>query len=185
MGTLDDAIREHLELKRRLGTSDEEIERKQEEAFGKGSRPAPQAEEARPAEEASGPEVPRTEEPPASEEIFSAEQDLAAAEPATNGQHPEAAQDTQDHAVAPDPAGGFEEEIFEPDEVPPEESLDPELTVRDAREAGKPAPEPEDRWTGEPEPAEDVLEETPEFLEETPEQDRLWFEQRPPKDFDF
>ena len=32
---------------------------------------------------------------------------------------------------------------------------------------------------------EDVLEETPEFLEETPEQDRLWFEQRPPKDFDF
>ncbi|HZJ29041.1 MAG TPA: hypothetical protein VFD37_03520, partial [Solirubrobacterales bacterium] len=32
---------------------------------------------------------------------------------------------------------------------------------------------------------EDVLEETPEFLEETPEHDRLWFEQRPPKDFDF
>jgi hypothetical protein len=33
--------------------------------------------------------------------------------------------------------------------------------------------------------SEDVLEETPEFLEEMPEQDRLWFEQRPPKDFDF
>jgi hypothetical protein len=182
MGTLDDAIREHLELKRRLGTSDEEIERKQEEAFGKGTRPAPQAGEARPAEdEASAAEVPRVEEP----EIFSAEQDLAAAEPATNGQHPEPAQDTQDYAVAPEPAGGLEEEIFEPDEVPPEESLDPELTVRDAREPGKPAPEPEDRWTGEPEPTEDVLEETPEFLEETPEQDRLWFEQRPPKDFDF
>lgn len=32
---------------------------------------------------------------------------------------------------------------------------------------------------------EDVLEETPEFLEETPEHDRLWFEQKPPKDFDF
>ena len=32
---------------------------------------------------------------------------------------------------------------------------------------------------------EDVLEETPEFLRETPEQDRLWFEQRPPRDFDF
>ena len=27
--------------------------------------------------------------------------------------------------------------------------------------------------------------ELPEFLEETPESDRLWFEQRPPKDFDF
>jgi hypothetical protein len=46
----------------------------------------------------------------------------------------------------------------------------------------------------EPEPAEpsappradeDVLEETPDFLEETPEDDQLWFEQKPPKDFDF
>jgi hypothetical protein len=34
-------------------------------------------------------------------------------------------------------------------------------------------------------PSEDVLEETPEFLQETPEHERLWFEQRPPKDFDF
>ncbi|MGI8557492.1 MAG: hypothetical protein ACR2ND_04145, partial [Solirubrobacteraceae bacterium] len=33
--------------------------------------------------------------------------------------------------------------------------------------------------------AEDVLEQTPEFLQETPEHDRLWFEQSPPKDFDF
>ncbi|MBN8866052.1 MAG: hypothetical protein J0H98_00720 [Solirubrobacterales bacterium] len=32
---------------------------------------------------------------------------------------------------------------------------------------------------------EDVLEATPEFLEETPEHDRLWFEQKEPKDFDF
>ena len=29
------------------------------------------------------------------------------------------------------------------------------------------------------------LEETPDFLQETPEHDRLWFEQRPPRDFDF
>ena len=36
-----------------------------------------------------------------------------------------------------------------------------------------------------PEQDEDVLEETPEFLQDTPEHDRLWFEQRPPKDFDF
>jgi hypothetical protein len=32
---------------------------------------------------------------------------------------------------------------------------------------------------------EDPLEETPEFLQDTPEHDRLWFEQRPPRDFDF
>jgi hypothetical protein len=35
------------------------------------------------------------------------------------------------------------------------------------------------------EPDVDVLDETPDFLEETPEHDRLWFEQRPPRDFDF
>lgn len=34
-------------------------------------------------------------------------------------------------------------------------------------------------------PDEDVLEETPDFLEEAPEDDQLWFEQKPPKDFDF
>jgi len=34
-------------------------------------------------------------------------------------------------------------------------------------------------------PDEDLLEETPDFLEEAPEDDRLWFEQKPPKDFDF
>src|SRR4051794_21600448 len=32
---------------------------------------------------------------------------------------------------------------------------------------------------------EDVLEDTPQFLEESPEDDELWFEQKPPKDFDF
>ena len=36
-----------------------------------------------------------------------------------------------------------------------------------------------------PEDDEDVLEETPDFLQDTPEHDRLWFEQKPPRDFDF
>jgi hypothetical protein len=31
----------------------------------------------------------------------------------------------------------------------------------------------------------DLLEDTPDFLQETPEHDRLWFEQKPPRDFDF
>jgi len=31
----------------------------------------------------------------------------------------------------------------------------------------------------------DALEDTPQFLEESPEDDDAWFEQRPPKDFDF
>ena len=39
MGLLDDAIREHLELKRRLGADSNEIERLEGEAFGPASRP--------------------------------------------------------------------------------------------------------------------------------------------------
>ena len=53
-----------------------------------------------------------------------------------------------------------------------------EEDVFDVEETPAP-PEPELNEDG------DVLEGTPEFLEETPEHDRLWFEQRPPRDFDF
>lgn len=57
----------------------------------------------------------------------------------------------------------------------------------------EPVDEPEPEPDEEPEPPaaaaprgeEDVLEETPDFLEEKPEDDQLWFEQKPPKDFDF
>ncbi len=45
--------------------------------------------------------------------------------------------------------------------------------------------EPEPDEPPAPRADEDVLEETPDFLEETPEDDQLWFEQKPPKDFDF
>jgi hypothetical protein len=52
-------------------------------------------------------------------------------------------------------------------------------------------PEPEEDTPLPPTPPatgsrhEDVLEDTPEFLEDAPEDDELWFEQKPPKDFDF
>jgi hypothetical protein len=59
-------------------------------------------------------------------------------------------------------------------------------TREHAAAAEKGAPSEEAAPSDEDEPAEDdVLEETPEFLQDTPEHDRLWFEQRPPKDFDF
>ena len=41
-----------------------------------------------------------------------------------------------------------------------------------------------DEASGRGSDGEDVLEETPDFLQETPEHDRLWFEQKPPRDFD-
>jgi hypothetical protein len=48
-----------------------------------------------------------------------------------------------------------------------------------------PASEEHDVAAGHGEGHEDVLEDTPDFLEESPEDDQLWFEQKPPKDFDF
>jgi|SRR5881394_1777686 len=66
-----------------------------------------------------------------------------------------------------------------PVEVEIEEEVEVEITevVEEEVEAEDPPPA-----AG---PDEDVLEETPDFLEETPEDDQLWFEQKPPKDFDF
>jgi hypothetical protein len=160
MGSLDDAIREHLELKRQRGATDDEVKRQEEEAFGRGRRPAPKP--------TSGDDSP--DDPLALEDPLPPEE-LEAAEPRSNGQPAE-------HQEAP-PV--FEPEPFEPDEVPAEESLQPEMTVRDARDETAERDETGDR---EAPASDDPLEETPEFLEGSPEEDRLWFEQRPPKDFD-
>ncbi|MFM9045425.1 MAG: hypothetical protein ACKOL0_06530, partial [Solirubrobacterales bacterium] len=43
MGTLDEAIREHLELKRRQGAGDDEIQKAEAEAFGPGEEDVPGA----------------------------------------------------------------------------------------------------------------------------------------------
>ena len=39
MGILDEAIREHLELKRQRGATDSELQRLEDEAFGPPTRP--------------------------------------------------------------------------------------------------------------------------------------------------
>src|SRR6187200_91334 len=57
MGILDDAIREHLDLKRSHGATDSELRRLEDEAFGPPSRPGepdfPESEEA-PAQAGNG-----------------------------------------------------------------------------------------------------------------------------------
>jgi hypothetical protein len=149
MGLLDDAIREHLELKRRHGADPGEVERQEREVLGATE----QAAEFAPADE------------PAAEEPVTAEEDepvAEAVEPTDAGEEREPFNvEALEPAAEPDP--WLEEEH---DEVPADESL------------AHPREEPE-------EPAEDVLEDTPDFLQETPEHDRLWFEQRPPRDFDW
>ena len=78
----------------------------------------------------------------------------------------------------------------EPEPVPPAtRERDPEPWLEDepptAEHPAPAPPEPAAEEDGTPPVDEDVLEETPDFLQETPEHDRLWFEQRPPRDFDF
>lgn len=79
-----------------------------------------------------------------------------------------------------------EHEPVAPEPVEPEPTAAAPLTeddVKDTPEDDAPAGEQPnyDPDTGH----EDVLEDTPDFLEDAPEDDELWFEQRPPKDFDF
>lgn len=78
-----------------------------------------------------------------------------------------------------------------PSEVEEKETIfdQPPVTEPEVAPAPESVPEPDDEPAAEeplpPAREEDVLEETPDFLEEAPEDDELWFEQKPPKDFDF
>jgi hypothetical protein len=170
MGLLDDAIREHLELKRQHGGDPSEIERQEHEAFGPGGRPvATSAAEAPPEDAALEPGDEAEEQAPP--EVVDDATRVMPAPP------------TEEHeGPAPEPDAPL-------DEVPSREVPADEVVADEtARE--------EDPWLAddaddaavreaEQEAEEDVLEETPEFLQETPEHDRLWFEQKPPRDFDW
>ena len=159
MGLLDDAIREHLELKRRHGADPSEVERQEREALGSGRRAefAPTGED-RPSEDEPVAEAAEPVDAGDEREPFDAEALEPVDEVAPAG--PEAPAPGQ-----PASAPGYDEDPWleeERDEVPAGEALD------------RPR-----------EPGEDVLEDTPDFLQETPEHDRLWFEQKPPRDFDW
>jgi hypothetical protein len=157
MGLLDDAIREHLELKRKRGADAEEVTRLEQEALGPPQRG----------------EFAGASAPAEAAEPLPLEGD-AAPEPA-----PEPAPETADHPVVepdpePDPRDEAEDGRLEDAPAPPGEPEDPEEVVLD---------QPTVEYTP-PAEGDDVLEETPDFLQETPEHDRLWFEQKPPRDFD-
>jgi hypothetical protein len=200
MGLLDDAIREHLDLKRRRGADPSEVERAEREALGP---------------------VRRNREP--------AEVPLPDDQSEAGGfayDHAEEHDWTHDSAapggLADDPGDGFDDELAPADPGPPrgrvaqapepseagdwsnDADADPEREASDPFAAGEPSSRPLTDMGGgetveynvedvlasssedeEEDDGEDVLEETPEFLQDTPDHDRLWFEQRPPKDFDF
>ena len=70
----------------------------------------------------------------------------------------------------------------------PEPALDEHEVAEPRTEVHQAAPQTDEHQAAPAEKRgsdEDVLEETPDFLEEAPEDDQLWFEQKPPEDFDF
>ncbi|MBS1885973.1 MAG: hypothetical protein JSU06_02185 [Actinobacteria bacterium] len=80
------------------------------------------------------------------------------------------------------------EEAPRPAPEPPSEEAERDSFEPPSEEAPRAAAEPpseEAEYDYDPETGhEDVLEDTPRFLEDQPEDDDLWFEQKPPKDFD-
>jgi hypothetical protein len=292
MGILDDAIKEHLELKRQHGADDSELKQLEDEAFGAAERPGSEGSAPDPASEAptqfmtqpgvdegeSSRPTPRAqiadlqEAPPSTHEDSEPEPEAPAEEESPAGEHeavpeppaPAEPEPTPDAEISTGPTTEEREAIAEQPtemydieeemassqaEAPSEEELveegleeprlapvdplaaldeDSDDAVADVAEAEDEYEEDEDFWDEkrlsdeldqaleapsevedeeeesavfetetETEPAsepeqpptsdreEDVLEETPDFLEETPEDDQLWFEQKPPKDFDF
>jgi hypothetical protein len=133
MGILDEAIREHLELKRRRGADPGEVARQEHEALGPARRVSEDA------------------APPGAAGVTGA---VALSTLEARDEAPPAPDD-EPHVAVP----------FEPVDEP----------VRPDAPGGPHGARGED----------DVLDRTPDFLQETPEHDRLWFEQRPPRDFDF
>jgi hypothetical protein len=257
MGILDEAIREHLELKRRHGADDSELKQLEGEAFGAPGRPGD--EEAAPdplaeaptefmtapeaALEATGEERPERDAP----DIAALQEAPEAPAEPVEEEAPEPAQEEEELPPAEEEQPAMEHEVIADQptemydvaaEIAAEGSGEAEAVIEEevaaAGEAGEEAEEEDDFWDeqrlsdelsqaleapaeepeaveaeveieeveileevevdeepeGEAEPArrdrgdEDILEDTPDFLEDS-EDDQLWFEQKPPKDFDF
>ncbi len=183
MGLLDDAIREHLELKRLKGADPAEVAREERDALG------PVRRETEPVDVADLDGEERSQ-PPAGDKP-----DRVEDRPADQA----VGQETLEINMEAELHGGDESSVDEPSEgsgrarsAPVGHPAHTQTDAQDSLEWEMPGDremaEPSDlaaaQDTGDPE-SEDVLEETPDFLRETPEHERLWFEQRPPRDFDF
>jgi hypothetical protein len=244
MGLLDDAIKEHLELKRRHGADASEVARLEHEALGPARREPTAAVAPAPDEPALVDQDDFDDDPSLDDDVLvdededhapllddeddgyddevTADERLDAPLHRARGAAPrsESAAPAEPEAAAPQestvdqPTQQFSlRELEDAQEAPSdvedaaeapsdvaEEPIELEGATDAPTEAAPPAPPepaPPASADDDPEPhadvvpadeepdADDVLEETPEFLQETPEHDRLWFEQKPPRDFDF
>jgi hypothetical protein len=210
VGLLDDAIREHLDLKRRRGGDPAEIERAERDALGPVRRnrdPGGSGDPEALIEDEYTPAGSAYEEPdegvasdlvdecePGGEAEIDDDDPFADVDPfADEPSHADAGPSTDDRSAAAeepflarepetdsetDPDGEPKTRVMRAADVP---ALSDATAAYDVEDALAEPPAGDDESAD----GEDVLEETPEFLQDTPDHDRLWFEQRPPKDFDF
>ena len=161
MGLLDDAIREHMGLKRLRGADPSVLARQEQDALG--------------------PVVRESEDEEQTFEDGEGGHEIALG----NGGHGDLPGDESGPSAAHPAGSDFTNVGQETAELDMRTVLDEQHEVADRAgqidSAGLSAKDDEE----DPEPVEDVLEETPEFLRDTPEQERLWFEQQGPRDFDF
>jgi hypothetical protein len=197
MGLLDDAIKEHLDLKRRRGADPTEVERAEREALGpvRRNREAPDASQGDDEQVAAGglaydqagdPDWADEDggEPPFEDEHALPPLELSGGQGQTAHSRRAETQPALDEPAFDDSAFGessFEEPAFDDGPAPvPAPRFSPGAAGEETSEYNV-----EEALSADDQSDEDVLEETPEFLQDTPDHDRLWFEQRPPKDFDF
>jgi hypothetical protein len=186
MGLLDDAIREHLELKRRHGADASEIARLENEVLGSGATaPAPVAEAPAEVELNPQPLPPEPEPEPAPDLDFSLEAEEVEINPQPLPPEPQPEPQPEHRALEEPAEPAHEEPVEYVEEYHTESYVDPgqptvAFSLEEQEDAERPR-EPDAQDSGE----HDELEDTPDFLQETPEHDRMWFEQKPPKDFDF
>jgi len=205
MGLLDDAIREHLEFKRRHGADPGEVARQEHEALGpvyRGEGPEPTSEHADiagspapPSEELRSP-VASSHSGPVEKLSYggqeTAELDMSTVlktdplvQPGFVAEHTRSGLRSGTMPASPSTQSATVEAL--PREDSAEDSLEWEVPGEASpggpkRSGGDAHGDAAENVGG---PVEDVLEETPDFLRETPDQERLWFEQQPPRDFDF
>ncbi len=201
MGLLDEAIREHLDLKRRRGADPTEVELAEREALGpvRRNREASAASEVDDEQLAegglaydqaddddwayeNGDERTFEDEPALPPLEFSGDQ---AQTPRSSRAEPEPAVDEAAFDESAFGESAFEEPAFDDAPAPAPAPAPPPRFAHGATGHATTEYNVEEAQSADEESDEDVLEETPEFLQDTPDHDRLWFEQRPPKDFDF
>jgi hypothetical protein len=183
MGLLDDAIREHLELKRLRGADPGDVAREEKDALGpvpRGSTDTEGHEDSRAeaSAELGGPFLSEAESAPAANPSMASDLNQETVEINMDAELAAGIDGEGERQERGSAERARADSVQHPAHAPAD-------TEQESLEWEMPGDAHIDEGSKAPELVEDVLEETPDFLRDTPEQERLWFEQRPPRDFDF